>query len=1248
MPDNNRTSTDANREDAQNGTTNSESVFNPIVPQDKTGRTSTIFGRLTLGDIGTTLIPPALLFLVLTDYAGAPVGWSGLICIVLTAALGTLCWHAPYYLKPTELLKRNYRACANRLKMPLVHEAAWEIPGIRDLFWGWDAIAREDETIVGAVEVGAVPSESFDKSEQFVFHHALAMAFNSKIERVDGGFDVQLHCSQFTTTPLSFGELDDRLDDSSTYDRLNEYEREFASARADHGYRYLNESGVMDRAYRIIVPVGPDEGDNVGWIEARIRKHLSTLGLTDLQRVSQLRLLDRRIDQVLSVAGMVGGGRRLSTADLVGLQRDHWQGRNTNESDPSVLNRSRTVASNDDFCARAPDRAVDVETLRECPGEPIRAPLVDDRPPSRVVERDHDRRAEPRRKRGVPPAGSTDREAITYREEHAEEGIRRVKSAPKRFASEAGSRVRQAPDAIDSTTDSAADRLQNAREKTNVLIESGRLFARSIAQSFRRHTDSDTRALMYDVYAPTEVEATKGTLTLCDEAGEPLKYARSYMIAHLPTKLPYGVLDPIDTLPGVDLDRSVHVRATDRQEKRDDLDDKRDDLVNNAKFKEMFGRADIEDTDALAVDTIELYEHLRDGVEAVEASITVTVRAGSKQDLRERCTALKNVCATNNIELRNPKRQLSAFKSVAPLADDHLHENSDIPVPYDMPTDSVGNLSSYPGYVRQDDGGRIMGFVKTDPGDSPVVDVLQVDRLALTSPHIVSIGRSGAGKTAAENEGVIEECLRNPDWKTVISDVAQGFHGVEAVHHDRSSRVKPPETTINLFEYDPPEGEGSDPHAAFDLWVQTIASALMIQVKDRGGSDATDLRDTLTDAIRETFRWSGLTRETAGDRRSSYEVPEDIRDAMDRDDIELDHDDLLADTVGEDEASHSGHPGDVSDSGHQDHPRHPTMADLFYVFDYMTDYPARFVRDREAYTDRLVEQVEALYMHLRAFEQGNQYDFLNGQGEVDLNADTLIFDLSHYEEDDSVIKAILNVVKTATAYNAAKGSDRRVLLVEDEAHDVLYDSEEAEKLATLLRAGRNHGLMFTAISQATKDFLQGPGSIFIDQASCVIVHEVGNKDASLASEIGLTEEKEQLVRNRLETGDKGASEYAEALVILEQGREVYLVEKRYPEAILDMCRFKQSEHGDFDLFLAGVPRDEQDDYHIEYRDGERVAVRNAAAAVSSPEQPTTATADGGQEVHVPRTISEDREGGEGGEGGENGEDEEDEGSEGGR
>jgi hypothetical protein len=405
----------------------------------------------------------------------------------------------------------------------------------------------------------------------------------------------------------------------------------------------------------------------------------------------------------------------------------------------------------------------------------------------------------------------------------------------------------------------------------------------------------------------------------------------------------------------------------------------------------------------------------------------------------------------------------------------------------------------------------------------------------------------------------------------------------------------------------------------------------MIQVKDRGGSDATDLRDTLTDAIRETFRWSGLTRETAGDRRSSYEVPEDIRDAMDRDDIELDHDDLLADTEGEDEASYSGdsnHPSDPSGPSDRSHPGHPTMADLFHVFDYMTDYPARFVRDREAYTDRLVEQVEALYMHLRAFEQGNQYDFLNGQGEVDLNADTLIFDLSHYEEDDSVIKAILNVVKTATAYNAAKGSDRRVLLVEDEAHDVLYDSEEAEKLATLLRAGRNHGLMFTAISQATKDFLQGPGSIFIDQASCVIVHEVGNKDASLASEIGLTEEKEQLVRNRLETGDKGASEYAEALVILEQGREVYLVEKRYPGYLLDICRFKQSEHGDFDLFLAGVPRDRQDEYHIEYRDGERVAVRNAAVSGPEPEQPTTATADGGQEVHVPRTISEDGEDGE--------------------
>jgi len=92
MPNDNRTSTDANQADAQNGTGNDETAFNPIVPQDKTGRTDTIIGRLTLGDFGTGLVPPAVLFLALTDYAAAPVGWSGLICIVLGLALGALCF----------------------------------------------------------------------------------------------------------------------------------------------------------------------------------------------------------------------------------------------------------------------------------------------------------------------------------------------------------------------------------------------------------------------------------------------------------------------------------------------------------------------------------------------------------------------------------------------------------------------------------------------------------------------------------------------------------------------------------------------------------------------------------------------------------------------------------------------------------------------------------------------------------------------------------------------------------------------------------------------------------------------------------------------------------------------------------------------------------------------------------------------------------------------------------------------------
>jgi hypothetical protein len=259
---------------------------------------------------------------------------------------------------------------------------------------------------------------------------------------------------------------------------------------------------------------------------------------------------------------------------------------------------------------------------------------------------------------------------------------------------------------------------------------------------------------------------------------------------------------------------------------------------------------------------------------------------------------------------------------------------------------------------------------------------------------------------------------------------------------------------------------------------------------------------------------------------------------------------------------------------------------------------------------------------------------LNGRSEVDLSADTVILDKTHYEEAGTVENAVLNTLLTALAYRTAKQTDRTVVVSIDEAHKTFLDEEEAERIAELVRAGRNHGLLFDVLSQATDDFLGGPASIFIDQASVLILHEVGNRDASIAAELGLSPEKEAMVRNQLQTGDKAGSEYAEALVIIEQGREIYLIEKRYSEFVLDVVSYSCDEHGDFELYLAGIPKDEQDNYAVETeRDGTKRVVRTTPERPQGPASlpgPTATTTKGSGRkevvaelptVEVPQTVS---------------------------
>ncbi|WP_227380632.1 VirB4 family type IV secretion system protein [Haladaptatus halobius] len=630
------------------------------------------------------------------------------------------------------------------------------------------------------------------------------------------------------------------------------------------------------------------------------------------------------------------------------------------------------------------------------------------------------------------------------------------------------------------------------------------------------------------IYGPANVDETVNSVGVNDDF-----YTSSLWVVGWPSSPSPGFLTDALTVPGVRLDASLYVHATEYRDKMDELATDQEWLSAMGIEKEG-KQAKADDADVAATQKIILRDHMRDnGVECSEISMIVTVRADTREKaLKVRKHVKTEFLGPNDIVATEADdRQLAAMKTTSPTPGDAFNDASQNDTRFEMPSDTLGAMFPMAGGYQTHESGTIYGMALARSG-APL-GLLQVDRRTLAVPHRFWVGRSGSGKSFNIKDLLIADMLRTPNLRTIIVDIARGFDGV--VETFDGGKVKVGETKINPFEVRAPGEHGEGFTADLSSKINLIADMFYLYLQ-KNATDPEELRATLVELIRKTYSNAGIT---------------------------------------DDPETHSKK-------------KSPTMVDFFSVLADAATNPEEYTAEGTDFeTENMVEHAGILLTALKPFkptpddEPDGAFEWMSGESEVDLSSRVLYFDMQKFEGKPAVEKGMAMAYILSIAPEVAKQTNNYVDVVVDEAHDLFAEAAHAGRLESMVRAGRNAGLMFDFISQADDDFNEDAAKRIAKQCAISGWQDMGKMGLSDPEPFGLTDMQASQLAGGLAAGDKDETSYSECLVDVDG--DVYRVRKRvsdYAKAVLD---YRESDNGDFDAYLA---RELADDASDDQKDSE--------------------------------------------------------------
>ena len=614
------------------------------------------------------------------------------------------------------------------------------------------------------------------------------------------------------------------------------------------------------------------------------------------------------------------------------------------------------------------------------------------------------------------------------------------------------------------------------------------------------------------IYSPAFLNTYIKNVELNDQ------YTSTLWVTGWPLQPQVEMLSSILAVPGIRYDMSLYFHSRDYREKLEEIENERQ-TTTSISLEDIGGIDDGNDAEALAADKGQLRDAMRDGdLECFEVSVAITVRGDSKEELQWARREIISRCSSRDISVDAcHSRQRAGLVSTSPSSKDAFEDAVHVDTRFDLTSDVVAHLYPFAGYYRADPDGCTYGLVRTIDSNQDPLGVLQVDRRSLGVSHCCWIGRSGSGKTFDAQSHLFEELLRYSDRRAVVMDVKNGgFDGL--VEAFGGTKVVVGETTINPFEVRPPSDTGGVTTPLEDQ-IRLLLDMFQIYLMHQGpDDDAEKVRSTNEAIIRKLYKDFGITADPA-----------------------------------------------THDPDNRETARNPTMEDYFDVLSKAEDHPEEFTkRDSDLGREGLMEDLKILMNRLKGFDEDGGYGFLCGESEVDLYDRVVYFDMHKYRKDDTATKGMMLSLITAHAYRMIDQSLVNVMV--DEAHDMFADAGRAGKIESMVRQGREAGLMFDFITQSDADFDEGAAAIIANQSPIKVWRDLGSGKRVSPTNFGLSPSQAQLVGGGLVSGDNDAADYSEAVVDIDGDR--YFIEKRVSEYAQRVIEYKEAKHGDFDDYMA--------------------------------------------------------------------------------
>ncbi|WP_276258957.1 VirB4 family type IV secretion system protein [Haloglomus litoreum] len=530
-----------------------------------------------------------------------------------------------------------------------------------------------------------------------------------------------------------------------------------------------------------------------------------------------------------------------------------------------------------------------------------------------------------------------------------------------------------------------------------------------------------------------------------------------------------GYLSGLFELTDVRFDLTVHIDPKNQSQARDALQRTADDIQADADLERSVRGAYLQERANEATAT---YKAVENGQRVFDQGMFVTVRGETKEDLRESVREVRAALREQPAGLE-PKTAICtqdlSLQSAAPVGPNVFGRDAIVL------GGAVGALLASPHNATiLEEGGVEFGIHKDTR--SPLV----LDPFAREDGYAMfTVGDPGSGKSFGAKQNFIRTIEQDPDCIGVVLEPLNNWTGVtEALG---GQRVTVGGTMgLNPLEIKPtPE-----------------------RVLQRRGDDASPLKERRERAISFFTNFFALRDVSLGDRRTTLELALD--EAYER----------------------KGITDDVSTHDRES----PTVRDMLDILEEMSEDPESFVVRADAEGEKLADDAVWLLDQLRPFTEGGQFENLGRESEFDIRDEKLIYlDLVQQGGNLGGHTSLLMELLISLVYERAKETDKRVVLVVDEARYLMSDAATLSYLETIFRHHRHHDLSIRLITQTVDEFFQWPeAEMILDQCAIKQFHKLDGMDEEWANEFGLNYAQMRYVQDAIPGNEQEG--YSQALL----------------------------------------------------------------------------------------------------------------------